>query len=383
MAGAAGGMKDVPAEVAAHPLVFATLTAPSFGPVHAAKKPGRRGSRRCRPRSGDGRQLCPHGRPTWCMAVHDHDRRAGRSAAVPGLLRLPGHLVWQWWAPELWRRFTIALRRAPRPPSRRVGDGVPAAGAGPVREGGRVPTPRRHPLPRPDPARRPPHRHRPVPAAGRRSVDGRRAGRAGRCRPPAQVSCEAPPVDGHDVAASAAVRPPGRRPARPRSARTGKTRPGPSCTPKRSPRTWRSTPPKPPPTSPPTAPAEPAPARLKTTRREDGVAGRLRRAHRAGRPVQGLGPVGRHARLPRPLRLQVTALLDHPRPAPPGPPRPRPPRLNTCTREPRLGWATTQDLAELDETTLVVGSWRFAGIGWLTAGDAALAAASAARARDD
>jgi hypothetical protein len=42
------------------------------------------------------------------------------------------------------------------------------------------------------------------------------------------------------------------------------------------------------------------------------------------------------------------------------------------------------DLAELeDETTLVIGSWRFAGIGWLTSGDAALAAASAARARDD
>jgi hypothetical protein len=40
---------------------------------------------------------------------------------------------------------------------------------------------------------------------------------------------------------------------------------------------------------------------------------------------------------------------------------------------------------ELDETgegsTLVVGSWRFAGMGWLTDGDAALAAASAARAR--
>ncbi len=35
------------------------------------------------------------------------------------------------------------------------------------------------------------------------------------------------------------------------------------------------------------------------------------------------------------------------------------------------------------EPTLVVGSWRFAGIGWLTTGDAALAAASAARARDD
>ena len=53
MAGAAGGMKDVPADVVTHPLMFATLTAPSFGPVHAAKKPGRGGSRRCRPRSGE------------------------------------------------------------------------------------------------------------------------------------------------------------------------------------------------------------------------------------------------------------------------------------------------------------------------------------------
>ncbi|HEY5978099.1 MAG TPA: replication initiator, partial [Microlunatus sp.] len=42
------------------------------------------------------------------------------------------------------------------------------------------------------------------------------------------------------------------------------------------------------------------------------------------------------------------------------------------------------DLADLDaDSTLVIGSWRFAGIGWLTSGDAALAAASAARARDD
>ncbi len=37
----------------------------------------------------------------------------------------------------------------------------------------------------------------------------------------------------------------------------------------------------------------------------------------------------------------------------------------------------------LEDTTLVIGSWRFAGMGWLTSGDAALAAASAARARDD
>ena len=63
MAGAAGGIKDVPDAVAEHPLVFGSFTAPSFGLVHAAKKPGRPGTRRCLPRTGSQRQLCPHGRP--------------------------------------------------------------------------------------------------------------------------------------------------------------------------------------------------------------------------------------------------------------------------------------------------------------------------------
>jgi hypothetical protein len=50
---------------------------------------------------------------------------------------------------------------------------------------------------------------------------------------------------------------------------------------------------------------------------------------------------------------------------------------------------TEHDVADTDieppdagETTLIVGSWAFAGIGWLTAGDAALAAESATLARD-
>ena len=111
MAGAAGGMKDVPADIAEHPLIFATLTAPSFGAVHAAKKPGRGGTRRCRPRSGDGRQLCPHGRPRWCMTVHDHtDGQVGQPLCVE-CYDYAGHAVWQWHGPELWRRFTISLRR--------------------------------------------------------------------------------------------------------------------------------------------------------------------------------------------------------------------------------------------------------------------------------
>ena len=41
-------------------------------------------------------------------------------------------------------------------------------------------------------------------------------------------------------------------------------------------------------------------------------------------PYKRLGPMGRHARLPRPLRIKVTAVLDHPRTAAAGPPRPRP-----------------------------------------------------------
>ena len=69
MAGAAGGMKGVPDEIVTHPLVFATLTAPSFGLVHAAKKPGQRGTRRCRPRSGNGRQAVP---ARTAAVVHEH-----------------------------------------------------------------------------------------------------------------------------------------------------------------------------------------------------------------------------------------------------------------------------------------------------------------------
>ena len=57
-------------------------------------------------------------------------------------------------------------------------------------------------------------------------------------------------------------------------------------------------------------------------------------------------------------------------------------RAQLPTMDPPAGWAD-QDYDQAEDTTLVVGSWRFAGMGWLTLGDAALAAASAARARDD
>jgi hypothetical protein len=107
-AGAAGGDKGVPASVASHPMVFATLTAPSFGPVHAAKKPGSK-TQRCRPRSRG--ELCSHGKSLSCMDIHgEHDSVAGEPFCVD-CYDYDAHVIWQWWAPELWRRFTIALPR--------------------------------------------------------------------------------------------------------------------------------------------------------------------------------------------------------------------------------------------------------------------------------
>ncbi|WP_323098118.1 replication initiator [Intrasporangium sp. YIM S08009] len=106
-AGVVGG-KGVPDIVRENPLVFATLTAPSFGPVH-----GTRNGRRCRPyRAKDEAGRCPHNRPTVCHATHlDGDRMLGQPLCGD-CYDYESHVVWQWWAPELWRRFTIALRRA-------------------------------------------------------------------------------------------------------------------------------------------------------------------------------------------------------------------------------------------------------------------------------
>lgn len=98
MAGAAGGMKDVPETVTQHPMVFLTLTAPSFGAVHTSASVRRRGT-------------CEHGMPRACQCSHeDGDPRLG-DAICAACYDYVGHVVWQYHAPELWRRFTIRLRR--------------------------------------------------------------------------------------------------------------------------------------------------------------------------------------------------------------------------------------------------------------------------------
>jgi hypothetical protein len=81
------GGKGVPETVAGHPLVFATFTAPSFGPVHTIRET--RGKRlACRPRSRG--EKCPHGRSPHCAKRHaDDDPRLGE-AICPDCLTTSG-----------------------------------------------------------------------------------------------------------------------------------------------------------------------------------------------------------------------------------------------------------------------------------------------------
>jgi hypothetical protein len=64
------GGKGVPESVAGHPLVLATFTAPSFGPVHTICEANGK-QLRCRPRARG--ETCPHGRSLACAKRHAED----------------------------------------------------------------------------------------------------------------------------------------------------------------------------------------------------------------------------------------------------------------------------------------------------------------------
>jgi hypothetical protein len=107
-AGLAGG-KGVPESVATHPCVFATYTAPSFGPVHARVVTGGGKVARCHPRRKAS--YCPHGRRISCRQRHkETDACLGRPLC-PDCYDYAAAVVWNAHAPELWRRTTIAIRR--------------------------------------------------------------------------------------------------------------------------------------------------------------------------------------------------------------------------------------------------------------------------------
>src|SRR5215468_8261532 len=105
------GGKGIPETVATHPCVFATLTAPGFGPVHTIRT-GRRARRlACRPRRDAHQRRCPHGRDLSCGRHHqEHDPRLG-TPMCPDCYDYTGYVLFNALAPELWRRFTIYLPR--------------------------------------------------------------------------------------------------------------------------------------------------------------------------------------------------------------------------------------------------------------------------------
>jgi len=106
-AGLIGG-KGVPETVAAHPCLFVTLTAPSFGVVHARRE--KNGTvLPCHPRRNAA--ACPHGRVLSCTARHGADEACLGEPLCPDCYDYTGSVLFNALDPELWRRFTLALRR--------------------------------------------------------------------------------------------------------------------------------------------------------------------------------------------------------------------------------------------------------------------------------
>jgi hypothetical protein len=96
-AGLAGG-KSLPDTVASHPRVFATFTAPSFGPVHhRVVDPGGK-VRRCHPGAG-------------CKQRHREDDPQLGQAVDPGSYDYSGAVIWNALAGKLWHRTTTLIVR--------------------------------------------------------------------------------------------------------------------------------------------------------------------------------------------------------------------------------------------------------------------------------
>ncbi|WP_192810051.1 replication initiator [Actinomadura rudentiformis] len=104
---AGAAVEVVPGSVAAHPVVFATFTAPGFGAVHAARDGGRGV---CRERRGDVR--CRHGLPVGCSHRHAEDDGRVGDPLCWGCYDYDGHVLWHAAAPALWARTIIYLYRA-------------------------------------------------------------------------------------------------------------------------------------------------------------------------------------------------------------------------------------------------------------------------------
>jgi len=105
-AGIRGG-KGVSPEVAGHPQVFVTLTAPSFGPVHRTDPTGV--PKPCRPRRTAGR--CPHGRQLSCILRHPKDDLVVGEPLCAECFDYRGAVLWNAHVSRLWGRTCHRLYR--------------------------------------------------------------------------------------------------------------------------------------------------------------------------------------------------------------------------------------------------------------------------------
>jgi uncharacterized Zn-finger protein len=99
------GGKGLGEEVGRHPRVFATLTAPSFGPVHRLLASGD-----CHPRARQAR--CAHGLPTTCQDGHVELDAVLGTPLCPECFDYVGAVLWNATASRLWHRTMVRLRQA-------------------------------------------------------------------------------------------------------------------------------------------------------------------------------------------------------------------------------------------------------------------------------
>jgi hypothetical protein len=104
------GGKGLTASVTAHPRLFVTLTAPSFGPVHTQRHNRRGELLPCRPRDLDKR--CAHGRKVGCWKRHGDGERCLGEPICSDCFDYQAQVLWNALAPELWRRTTEYVKRA-------------------------------------------------------------------------------------------------------------------------------------------------------------------------------------------------------------------------------------------------------------------------------
>ncbi|MET8386518.1 replication initiator [Streptosporangium canum] len=106
-AGLVGG-KGVPASVTAHPCLFVTLTAPSFGAVHTRREKNGK-VLPCHARRDA--ETCPHGRVMSCTARHGAEESCLGEPLCPDCYDYTGSVLFNALAPQLWKYVTDALRR--------------------------------------------------------------------------------------------------------------------------------------------------------------------------------------------------------------------------------------------------------------------------------